>query len=88
MINKNILDIKAEIFVYFALDADGLTAITVKDGVYSVHQWTKDSVAPVSEYSTTAKAASRVIQLLGLGPTTPQDHPEVVKIETLNKQPK
>lgn len=54
-------------------DADG----------YSVHVHTIDGVAPPSTYPTKRLAASRLLQLLGIGPVGPQDHPESVCIGRL-----
>lgn len=53
----------------------------VQDGdELGVYQQTKDSVAPYIKYPTSRLAAARVLQLLGLGPVAPQDHPEQVCI--------
>lgn len=53
-----------------------------KDG-FTVHEWTIDGVAPPSTYATARLAASRLLQLLGLGPVGPQDHPEDVCVGTI-----
>lgn len=50
------------------------------DDVWQVHHWTPDSVSPVSEYETPREAASRLLQLLHIGPVAPQTHPEVACI--------
>ena len=46
-----------------------------------VHQWTADSIMPISVYKTPRLAASRVLQLLHIGPVAPQDHPETIGID-------
>lgn len=53
----------------------------VQDGdTFGVYQQTRDSVAPYIKYPTAQLAASRILQLLQLGPTAPQDYPEEVGI--------
>lgn len=50
---------------------------------FTVHEWTIDGVAPPSTYPTARLAASRLLQLLRLGPVGPQDHPEDVCVGTV-----
>jgi hypothetical protein len=48
---------------------------------WRVEQWSKDGVAPSSDYDTTQEAAARSLQLLGLSePVSPQNWPEVAQI--------
>jgi hypothetical protein len=79
--DHELVDIKAQHATEFAMDAEVLVAMTLKDGTWTVHRWGKDSVDPQSKYPTKAKAASRILQLLDLGPTTPQDYPETMEIK-------
>ncbi len=52
------------------------------DGTYSVHHHSVGGVAPPTNYATPRLAASRLLQLLGVGPVGPQDHPEEVCISS------
>jgi hypothetical protein len=52
-------------------------------GGYEVHCHTKDGVAPPTSYPTKRLAASRLLQLLGIGPVAPQDHPERICVGTV-----
>jgi hypothetical protein len=45
---------------------------------YEVHEWSATGVAPPTSYPTKRLAAARVLQLLGIGPVAPQDHPESI----------
>lgn len=54
--------------------------IVQDDSGFIVHVWTVDGVAPPTTYPTKRLAAARVLQLMGLGPVAPQDHPEEVCI--------
>ena len=58
-----------------------VTAIIETEAGFEVHQWTADSVCPPSVYPTARLAASRILQLLGIGPVAPQTHPELATIE-------
>lgn len=51
-------------------------AIVETQNGYEIHQHTEDSVFPKSDYATKREAASRVLQLLGIGPVAPQTWPE------------
>lgn len=55
-------------------DADG----------YSLHVHSSDGVAPQSSYPTERQAASRLLQLLHIGPVAPQTWPEEVCIGTVS----
>lgn len=50
------------------------------DGTYSVHEHTKNGVAPPSDYPDKRSAAARLLQLLQIGPVAPQYYPEEVYI--------
>lgn len=54
--------------------------ITEEPDGFWVHCHTEDGVAPPTRYPTKRLAASRILQLLGVGPVAPQDHPEEVCI--------
>ena len=54
---------------------------------WEVHFHTIDGVAPPSSYPTKRLAAARVLQLLGIGPVAPQDHPEDVCVGYVAKEP-
>ncbi|WP_354243497.1 hypothetical protein [Bradyrhizobium sp. LA2.1] len=43
---------------------------------FMVHDWTPEGVAPPMSYPTLRKAASRLLQLFGIGPVAPQTWPE------------
>lgn len=51
-------------------------AIAEVNGEFVVERWSSDSVWPTMEYPTRQKAAARVLQLLGIGPVSPQTWPE------------
>lgn len=55
-------------------------------GEMKVHQHSHNGVAPQSTYPTRRKAASRLLQLLGIGPVAPQDYPEKVCIGEINSE--
>lgn len=53
----------------------------IQDGdEFGVYEQTKDSVSPYIKYPNARLAAARILQLLGVGPVAPQDHPESVCI--------
>ena len=58
-----------------------------KDG-FTVHEWTHDGIAPPSTSPTVRLAASRLLQLMRLGPVGPQDHPEEVCVGSVTMEPK
>jgi hypothetical protein len=57
-----------------------LWAIVETPAGFEVHEHSPTDVAPPSVYPTRRLAASRVLQLLGIGPVAPQSHPEEVCI--------
>lgn len=61
--------------------AEQVIAIARTAEGYEIHQWTTDSVMPTVGYPTARLAASRMLQLLGIGPVAPQTHPETIGIE-------
>lgn len=63
-----------------ALVGKPFIAIEERDGEFIVHQHSEDSVCPQVSYPTKRLAASRVLQLLHIGPVAPQDHPETMEI--------
>ena len=54
--------------------------IVERNGQFEVHNHTVDGVAPTTIYPTKRLAAARLLQLLGIGPVAPQDHPEEIGI--------
>jgi hypothetical protein len=86
MQDKELQDIKAHHAANFALDAEAFIGIVLKEGVWTVHDWRPDSVSPPTGYPTKARAAARVLQLLQLGPTAPQDYPETIEITKASKE--
>lgn len=61
--------------------------IAIEMGVdgFTVHHWKADSVMPATTYATPGLAAARVLQLLQLTEAvTPQDHPEIACIGSIN----
>lgn len=61
-------------------------AIEERDGEFVVRQHSEDSVCPQVSYPTARLAASRVLQLLGVGPVAPQSHPESVMIGSIGRE--
>lgn len=57
-----------------------IVAIVQEGNEFGVYQQTKDSVSAYIKYPNARLAAARVLQLLGLGPVAPQDHPEEICI--------
>lgn len=60
--------------------------VEAADG-FTVHEWTVDGVAPPTTYPTARLAASRLLQLLKVGPVGPQDHPEAVCVGSIDGVP-
>ncbi len=56
------------------------------DGQFEVHDHTQTGVSPVSTYPTKQKAASRVLQLLHIGPVAPQTWPEEACIGSISTE--
>ena len=46
------------------------------DGTWMIEETTANSVFPKTHKATAKEAAARLLQLMGLGPTAPQGHPE------------
>ena len=61
-----------------------LIAILETPDGYQVLQHTRDSVLPVTTYRSKREAASRVLQLLNIGPVGPQTWPETACIGKVN----
>jgi hypothetical protein len=57
------------------------------DGHFEVHDHTRDGIAPPSVHLTKRAAASRVLQLLAIGPVAPQTWPEDVCIGSVGVEP-
>jgi hypothetical protein len=56
---------------------------------FTVHEHSADGVAPPSTHGSRRLAASRLLQLLAIGPVAPQSHPEEVCVGyvTMNNEP-
>ena len=50
-----------------------------------IHQFNSESVLPISMYPTARAAASRVLQLMHVGPVAPQTHPETACLGSIDK---
>lgn len=50
---------------------------------FMLHDWAPESVAPPMSYPTLRKAASRLLQLFGIGLVAPQTWPEEACIGTV-----
>lgn len=61
-------------------DKERIIIVMEPDGTYTIHQHTKDSVYCPTEKKTAREVAARILQLLEVGPTAPQDWPEEVCI--------
>lgn len=57
------------------------------DGVFGIFYQTQKSVSPYIKYANARLAAARALQLLGLGPVAPQDHPEEIVIGKIDYKP-
>ena len=64
-----------------------IIAIVQEADEFGVYHQTKDGVAPYSTYPNARLAASRVLQLLGIGPVAPQDYPEEIGIGHIDYKP-
>ena len=53
------------------------------DGTYSIHEHMIDGVAPPITKPNKREVAARFLQVLGIGPVAPQDHPEDVCCGTI-----
>jgi len=52
---------------------------------FIVHRWSPGGVGPTSAYPTVRAAASRLLQLLHIGPVAPQTWPEEACIGTVKE---
>lgn len=52
---------------------------------YEVHCQTDESVFPSTTYPNKRAAASRILQLLGIGPVAPQSYPEAVAVGSITR---
>lgn len=57
--------------------------IVKTDDGYELHVHDRDSVSPTSTYPTKRLVASRLLQLLHIGPVAPQIEPETAEIGRL-----
>lgn len=57
------------------------------DGTYSVHEHMIDGVATPCIKPNKREAASRLLQLLGIGPVAPQDYPESICVGEITQKP-
>lgn len=53
---------------------------------FILHTWTPDGVAPPTSYASKREIASRLLQLLQIGPVAPQTWPEEVCISSVNME--
>jgi hypothetical protein len=53
---------------------------------FTVHAHTFDSVSPTSHYESARTAASRILQLLHIGPVAPQHWPETACIGSISNE--
>lgn len=60
--------------------------IEFADG-WGVYWHNAQSVGPTVRYPTKRLAAARILQLLGIGPVAPQDHPESICIGEITPDP-
>lgn len=72
--------IKAEQFAVFK-DSPHVWIIEERAADFIIHSWAPGGVGPTSSYPTLRKAASRLLQLLNIGPVAPQTWPEEVYIQ-------
>lgn len=73
--------IKQEHWVAYR-DREMWAIIELPDG-FGVYWHNAESVGPLFMYPTKRLAASRILQLLGIGPVAPQDHPENICVGTV-----
>lgn len=74
---------------YDAIKSRDVILLVRSDYGWDVEHWHPDGVAPTSSYDTTAEAAARALQLLGLKePVTPQDWPEAIGLGQNHVPPK
>lgn len=64
-------------------DKERIIIVMEPDGTYTIHQHTKDSVYCPTPKKTAREVAARMLQLLKVGPTAPQDWPEEIGIGEL-----
>lgn len=70
---------------YYPTFARGGVFVTEDGEGWTVHQWTSESVAPPVTYPTKREAASRILQLLHIGPVAPQTWPEEACISSITE---
>lgn len=71
------------------LDLVGREVFMVEGTDYGwrVQHWTKDGVAPQSDYDTPHEAAARLLQIMGIKePVKPQDWPERVCVGRIDME--
>ncbi len=56
------------------------------DGSYSIHEHSKNGVAPPTAKPGKREVAARLLQLLGIGPVAPQDYPEEVCVGVIERE--
>jgi hypothetical protein len=61
-----------------------MIAMIWHDDGFEIYEQTAESTMPPSRYDTLRKAASRILQLLGIGPVAPQTHPEVACLGSIS----
>lgn len=61
--------------------------VDLPDGTFGVYQQTARSVFPMIGYPSKRAAASRLLQLLGIGPVAPQTQAESVCIQSIESAP-
>lgn len=65
-------------------DKERIIIVMESDGTFTIHQHTKDSVYCPTQKKTAREVASRLLQLLNVGPVAPQDWPEEICVGQLD----
>lgn len=77
--DDDIVDFQKHVLVSLA-GRPMVAVVEREDGTFDVYQQNAGGVAPTSSYPNKRLAASRLLQLLGIGPVAPQTHPETACI--------
>jgi hypothetical protein len=87
--DEEIAEIKIETFESFK-DSRRIWIIEERGADFIIHTWTGSDwihgsgVGPSISYPTLRRAASRLLQLLGVGPVAPQTWPEAIGIGSVS----
>lgn len=85
MTDRDIEDIRQENFNRIAKAHRTLMIVEI-DGKFEVHDHTPDGIGPPSVHQSKRAAAARVLQLLKIGPVSPQTWPETVCIGSIETE--